>query len=151
MRRYWELVEFMRKFVLASALIFFNPGSNSQVLVAILVCVLFLCLVATFKPYRDVGDDRTNTMAYMCLVMTLVLGMAIKVQQYEQTGTETQDKALFTTLLIIVNLALLTFSIFQMVIDVMDSAATRVNRAKAISRAALQKKRAEEDRNQLNS
>ena len=115
-------MEFLRKFVLSSALIFFNPGSNSQVLVAILVCVLFLCLVASFKPYRDDGDDRTNTMAYMCLVMTLVLGMAIKVQQYEQSDTAKSDKAMFTLLLIIVNVALLAFAVFQIVVDMVDGA-----------------------------
>ena len=117
-------------------------------LVAILVCVLFLCLVASFKPYRDAGDDRTNTVAYICLVMTLVLGMAIKVQSYERTGTEEADKALFTTLLIIVNVTLLAFALMQMVVDTIDSINQKRAQARAARRVASRQK---EDREELDS
>jgi hypothetical protein len=36
-----------------SALIFFNPGTNSQILIAALTCVFFLCIVATYKVSRE--------------------------------------------------------------------------------------------------
>ena len=115
---------------LNSALIFFYPGTNSQVLIAALMCVLFLFLVSTNKPYRDEGDDRTNSVAYVCLVFTLLLGMALKVQQYEASDTAKQDQAMYTALLIIVNVTLVLFALWQMIMDAWAKAKAKAEKAK---------------------
>jgi hypothetical protein len=55
-------------------------------------------------------------------VFTLVLGMALKVQQYEASDTAEQDEAIYTALLIIVNVALAVFALWQMIMDAWDDA-----------------------------
>ena len=131
---------------MTSALIFFYPGTNSQVLIAALMCVLFLFLVSTNKPYRDEGDDRTNSVAYVCLVFTLLLGMALKVQQYEASDTAKQDEAMYTALLIIVNVTLVLFALWQMIMDAWAGANAKAEKAKMVGKTIKSRlSRAEND------
>ena len=110
---------------------FFVLTIPGQVLVAALVCVLFLCIVSACKPYRDAGDDSINTVAYVCLVFTLVLVMALSIQQYEASETAAADAAMFTALLIATNIALVAFSMYQMVMDMWDDANDKAEKSKA--------------------
>jgi hypothetical protein len=64
-------------------------------------------------------------------VFTLLLGMALKVQQYEASATAAADAAMYTTLLIIVNCALVTFALYQMVMDAWDDANDKAEKSKA--------------------
>jgi hypothetical protein len=103
------------------------------------MCVFFLCLVSTNKPYRDESDDRTNSVAYVCLVFTLVLGMALKVQQYEASDTQEGDKAMFTALLIIVNVTLITYALYSMIVDARDDAIVKMKRAEQAGKEVKRK------------
>ena len=114
------MIEFYRKFVLSSALVFYAPGSSSQVIVASIACVIFLCLVSSFEPYQDQGDDTANTISYVCLVLTLQLGMALKMQEFETTSNADSDRALFSVLMVVVNVALLLFSFSQMIFNAIE-------------------------------
>ena len=115
-------------------------------LIAALMCVLFLFLVSTNKPYRDEGDDRTNSVAYVCLVFTLLLGMALKVQQYEASDTAKQDEAMYTALLIIVNVTLVLFALWQMIMDAWAGANAKAEKAKMVGKTIKSRlSRAEND------
>ena len=56
---------------------YIKPGSSVQILYAIFVCVLFLGFVSYYKPYEEDSDDTFSFMSFICLVFTLVLGLAL--------------------------------------------------------------------------
>ena len=71
------MCEFFRKLALSGVLVFVQPGTSAQILVATMVSVLFLGLVSYYKPYEDDGDDTFGFLSFICLVYTLVLGLAL--------------------------------------------------------------------------
>ena len=48
-----------------------------QILCAIFVCIIFLGLVAFYKPYEADDDDTFSFVSFICLVFTLVLGLGL--------------------------------------------------------------------------
>ena len=55
---YWELVEYLRKFLLAGVLVFVEPGSASQVFVALIISFFYFATVTAFGPYISDDADR---------------------------------------------------------------------------------------------
>jgi len=80
---YWEMVEFTRKLTLSAVVVYVKPGSSVQILYAIFVSVLFLGFVSYYKPYEEDDDDTFSFMSFICLVFTLVLGLALRVSKTE--------------------------------------------------------------------
>ena len=71
------MMEFFRKLVLSGVLVFVQPGTSAQILVATMVSVMFLGFVSYYKPYADDGDDTVGFISFICLVYTLVLGLSL--------------------------------------------------------------------------
>jgi uncharacterized membrane protein YjfL (UPF0719 family) len=115
-----EIIEFWRKLLLSSAIIFFRPGSTIQVLMGCIICVLFLFLVSTFKPYRELEDDHTNSIAFLCLTFTLMLGMALRLHQYEASSASDLEVAAFSWILFLVNIALMVYSACTIMMETFD-------------------------------
>jgi len=75
---FWELIEFLRKFILSSVIIFVVPGSIVQIIVGLVVCSLFLFLLSTFKPYERNSDDFFQSLAFFTLNWTLICGVTLR-------------------------------------------------------------------------
>ena len=60
---YWELVEYLRKFVLSGVLIFIEPGTVTQVFVGSLVTLVYVLLVSRVLPYRDPQTNQTKMLS----------------------------------------------------------------------------------------
>merc|ERR1711865_1230898 len=76
-------------------------GSSVQILYAIFVCVLFLGFVSYYKPYEEDSDDTFSFMSFICLVFTLVLGLALKVAKAEMLSAA--DVMGFGLVMLVVN------------------------------------------------
>ena len=63
----------IRKFLLVAGLALFQPGSTTQLMLAQLICLGFLCAVLMLAPYKKDEVDYTNqvgtmTFFYACAV-----------------------------------------------------------------------------------
>eukprot|EP01048_Picozoa_sp_COSAG05_P007857 COSAG05_NODE_571_length_8620_cov_4.012440_4_plen_1324_part_01 len=75
---YWELVEYLRKFIMSGAMIFVAPGSLSQVFVGASIAVGYLLLVARMMPYRDPQTNRTKLLAEAALSVVFLCTLAMR-------------------------------------------------------------------------
>ena len=69
----------VRKFILTSAVIFFNEGSSLQVATAVLVSIFFLVLHVCYLPFADTSDNWLQGVALVGLVLVYFIGLLIKV------------------------------------------------------------------------
>lgn len=114
---FWEILEFFRKLVLSGILVFVQPGTSAQVLVAIMVSVLFLGFVSYFKPYEKDTDDTFGFISFICLVYTLVLGLALRVAATE--NLDVYQQAIYSVALLLVNLTLIGLTLWSMLQNVL--------------------------------
>lgn len=56
-----EVGELTRKFFLCALLRYIQPGSATQLLIGIGVCIFYLAAVAFFSPYKTSSDNLLNT------------------------------------------------------------------------------------------
>merc|ERR1711865_774081 len=80
---YWEMLEFLRKFMLSSAIIFCAPGTSTQIIVGLVISLIFLFVLTTFKPYEHDSDDTVQSLCFFSLNVTLISGIALRVQEFE--------------------------------------------------------------------
>merc|ERR1711871_441743 len=102
---FWEMIEFSRKFVLSAVVVFVQPGTSSQILMAIFVCVIFLGLVSFYKPYELDDDDTFSFISFICLVFSLVLGLALKYAETDKTTI--YMRVVFALLMLTVNILMM--------------------------------------------
>jgi len=74
------VIEMVRKFILTSAVIFFNQGSSMQVATAVLVSIFFLVLHVCYLPFADSSDNWLQGLALVGLVLMYFIGLLIKVR-----------------------------------------------------------------------
>ena len=67
---HFECVELLRKFLLCGMLRFIEPGSATQVVVAIIFCVQYLSLIAYVTPYAESADNLFSTICQVLLPST---------------------------------------------------------------------------------
>ena len=69
----------VRKFILTSAVIFFNEGSSMQVAAAVLVSIFFLVLHVCYLPFANSSDNWLQGLALVGLVFVYFIGLLIQV------------------------------------------------------------------------
>jgi hypothetical protein len=106
---FWEIIEFLRKFILSSVVIFYSPGSTIQIVAGALICTIFLFAASLFKPFQAEAEDAMTQVSFLCLVCTLMLGMALKIRDYEVVQGADEQGVIFAWLLFVVNIALFIF------------------------------------------
>jgi len=74
---FWEIVEYLRKFILTGALIFVQQESSSQIYVGMLVSFFFFALVTTFQPYKEVSLDWLKMISEAQIFVTLLSSMML--------------------------------------------------------------------------
>jgi hypothetical protein len=75
---YWELIEYVRKFVLSGLLVYLKPGSLSQLFVACMFSIGFLLLVGKSMPYRDPSSNATKLLSEATLAFILLCTLAMR-------------------------------------------------------------------------
>jgi len=96
---YWEIIEMFRKFFLCGVLQFLNPGSPSQIVVAICSTVVYQTAVSYFSPFAAELDDIVNTVAQLQLFFVAFAALLVSV---EFTDSDGLDKGLFDTVLLLI-------------------------------------------------
>ena len=78
---YYDLVEVLRKLLLAGVATIFNPGTVEQLLLGVLVTVIFLCITFQLKPYKVDSDDSLATWCSGALLVTLLGAVWLRSEQ----------------------------------------------------------------------
>eukprot|EP00003_Mantamonas_plastica_P009012 TRINITY_DN181_c0_g1_i10.p1 TRINITY_DN181_c0_g1~~TRINITY_DN181_c0_g1_i10.p1 ORF type:complete len:1409 (-),score=447.00 TRINITY_DN181_c0_g1_i10:642-4868(-) len=110
---YWEIVEMMRKLVIASVLVFVARGLPSQLVVGMLVNLTALLFHERLQPYEEKSDHDLQYNALLQLFMTLFGGLLLKVQ----ISKEPNDIILFGVLLVLINLVVVVMAIVQVLLQ----------------------------------
>jgi hypothetical protein len=78
-RRYWEVVELMRKLALTSILSLIAPGSAGQVVVGLLLAFMALMANMRLKPYAQDGLNFVSQVSQVNLFFFLFVALLLKV------------------------------------------------------------------------
>eukprot|EP01043_Picozoa_sp_COSAG02_P004000 COSAG02_NODE_101_length_36804_cov_125.342951_13_plen_301_part_00 len=76
---YWDCIEMLRKALLTGVLMFFNKGSLSQLVLAIIVCVGFLCAATWLQPFASRTANLFKVGTEVTLLVTMVLVVLLKI------------------------------------------------------------------------
>jgi hypothetical protein len=111
---YWEIVEMGRKLILTGCIIFFLPGSISQIAFALLVSSCFLTAHVKLQAYLYTDDDLCMSSAMFAATITLFVGILLKAQDDPdaQTGNTEVGKAIMGFLLVAINAMVIVLAIY---------------------------------------
>ena len=87
---YWffELVAIVRKLFLTGVIVLLSAYSQLlQLLVAILVCTVYLVCVTSFQPFIDARDDRLAVAEALQMLLTMIIALALSMDDGEDPAT----------------------------------------------------------------
>ena len=68
----FELVNYLKKFILAGVLVFVEPGSATQLYTALVISFFFFALLCRTLPYKVLKTDRVAVVAEANLFFTVL-------------------------------------------------------------------------------
>ena len=80
---YWESLEMLKKCALTGGLVLVAPGSSVQILSGTLIALTYLLFVLKLEPYEDDDDDLLQFLTTLQIMITLLIGFALKTSSPE--------------------------------------------------------------------
>ncbi|KAL3926142.1 MAG: hypothetical protein SGPRY_003439, partial [Prymnesium sp.] len=87
---WWELVEMLRRFVLVGLLVLYQD-TMMQLIIATLLCAVFLLLQVQASPYRRKEDELLASISSFCLVVVFMCATSFKYLSFTNLN-DIQDK-----------------------------------------------------------
>lgn len=106
----FEVKETARKLLLTGGLIFFNPGTASQIVVSMLMCLGSIRTYAFYSPFIDSKTDIIAEIAQWSLFFVMFGALLIRLNM---DGESLQDRSYFDVILVGVNLTPLLLPLIQ--------------------------------------
>eukprot|EP01045_Picozoa_sp_COSAG04_P011113 COSAG04_NODE_707_length_10916_cov_5.167052_2_plen_767_part_00 len=75
----FELVNYLKKFILAGVLVFVDPGSATQLCTALVISFFFFALLCRTLPYKVLKTDRVAVVAEANLFLTVLCLLMLKI------------------------------------------------------------------------
>ena len=98
-QRYWfEVFETLRKLALTGGLVFLKPGTASQIMMSMVLCLGSMRIYAGYKPFIEDKIDMFAEVAQWQLFFTMFAALAIRVNV---DGESLQDRNSFDVMLVI--------------------------------------------------
>jgi hypothetical protein len=95
---YWfEVFETLRKLALTGGLVFLKPGTGSQIIISMILCLGSMRVYAGYKPFIEEKVDTFAEVAQWQLFFTMFAALAIRV---DVDGESLQDRVYFDALLV---------------------------------------------------
>ena len=64
--------------LLTGGLVLLTPGSTAQILVGVLITLVYFTAVMKLEPYEDINDDILQTISTVQILLTLLMGFALR-------------------------------------------------------------------------
>ena len=84
-RRYWEVVDMLKKVLLTSFILVFEEGTRERIATAVLIAAAFLLLHVRYQPFHSALHNRLETVALTALTLTYFIGLLIKTKAQESS------------------------------------------------------------------
>jgi hypothetical protein len=110
---YWEVIECMRRLLLTGAIVFIAPGTSAQAAIACLLAVISMAVALYCQPHADRLDANIYTTGAMIVFLSMFLSLAIKSNI---SSEDHQSQKVFAAVLVILNIALLSAALVQIVL-----------------------------------
>jgi hypothetical protein len=108
---WWEVVECIRRLLLAGFLVFILPGTAGQAAVSCVFAILSTVAFSHYKPLAVPLDSKNYLLGCNILFLSMFVALLLKV---DYIGADSyQSKTVFSVVLIILNLWLFLSAIFQ--------------------------------------
>ena len=102
---YFEVYDLIRKLFLTGIIIFVRPGTVTQIATATAFCMAALAIHLNVRPFLDAFDNLLQTMALICILGTMYVGLLIRAEV--TTNDETIDRSTITKVLVGANLVVI--------------------------------------------
>eukprot|EP00903_Cladosiphon_okamuranus_P017519 g16134.t1 len=107
---YYEVWECVRKLFLTGLLVYFEEGTSTQVVIAMLITLAGLRVLAGLRPYQREDENNLAEASLWVTFLTLFAGLLIKSEVADEDG---YDTAALGVILSIMNAALVGLAAFQ--------------------------------------
>ena len=74
---YWEFIECTRRLLLTAAISFFQPGSSTQMVVAMTLALIYVSLYAHYQPYLSRSDNVLSELGQWQIFITFFCALLI--------------------------------------------------------------------------
>ena len=106
----FEVFETFRRIMLTGGLVFLRPGTASEIVASMLICLFSMRIYAQYHPFIDSKHDKLAEAAQWQLFFTLFGALAIRVKL---DGENLQDRGLFGALLAYMQFIIIFLIVFQ--------------------------------------
>merc|ERR1712118_456160 len=127
----------IRKLMLTGVLIFFLPGTISQIAFGMMVAGFFLCVHLYMQAFIEDDDDFMQLCAMICASLTLFCGIILAAQKVEENkqGT-TIGKGVMSIVLVVLQVGIVCLSLwcalFKKILPQISIVRARVKKLKAV-------------------
>ena len=108
---WFEVFETFRRLLLTGGQVFMNPGTASQIVLNMLICLFSMRVYAQYQPYIEDKNDRLAEIAQWQLFFTMFAALCIKVDITHEDG---YNQGMFAAGLGIIQLIAPAFLVYQM-------------------------------------
>ena len=105
---YYEIVECARRLLLTGMLVFYKDGSNTQIVVALVLAFGSLMVLSETKPYIDPLDNRLAVMALWVTILTLLASLMLGAGITEDDG---YNKDVLGAAMVCINVSLIVAAV----------------------------------------
>ena len=107
---YFEVIETVRKLFLTAGLIFFRPGTGSQIVFSLLISIASMRVYAHYKPFVKDDQDAIAEAAQWSQFFILFGALLIRLNMDNES---LQDKAYFDFMMVVVNFMPILIPVLQ--------------------------------------
>ena len=113
---YYEILEFIRKFVLVGAIMFLMPGSVMQISMGFIISTIFYIIHIRLQAYQDDIDNNMQSSTLLASMITLFSAILLKAVQNTENDTG-YGKEFFEFLVPSSNILVLILLVYVIFID----------------------------------
>lgn len=112
-RFYYELVECLRRLLLAGVVVFIYPNTVAQVAIALMFAAFFMVLCEALAPYASVWDAWVSRLAHAIIFCSMYLALLLKVNL---SGEHVASQKVYEALLVSAHVIMFVLAFVETVV-----------------------------------
>lgn len=110
---YWESLECLRRLALTGMLLFFQDGSEMQIVIGAVISIVSLILFGAIQPFLDDKADKLATFAQLMTFLTLYAAIIVTTGCVQPAV----DDAVITVVMVFFNMSIVIYDVVEQVLD----------------------------------